>query len=364
MYEIKKILVTGDFLRQRQNQAGTSSQKGNIKWIYHMIKPALSMLSNHPISPIVFTGNNTCVGSKIFALNKLPVTFESWVGLYYKDPSPQELAVIQDTFQDALVISFEMPELVKKAFDVLDIPYIDVTIHPARFMDDLLFGLRSNIAGVSDKLVPWIVYEEEIQISAGMALATLQRLPRIKTCEDTENIALFAGQTTDDRVLIHNGQLINVDDFMERFSELSSLHEKILVKPHPMAKENPFMLALTRLFPNTEIIDGNFYHIMSHENITHVYSLTSSTSIEAAYMGKIGVHLTKYPFCFSDKTAYGGAYLTIKPHFYLPSFWEKILSCVGHTSLPVRNINIPESRSRIRMSMRSYWGADIFENII
>lgn len=63
---INKILITGDFLRQRQFSTGISSQAGNIKWLYHVVRPALSMLTDFLIAPVLFTGDGSCLGAKIF----------------------------------------------------------------------------------------------------------------------------------------------------------------------------------------------------------------------------------------------------------------------------------------------------------
>ncbi|QAU35547.1 hypothetical protein [Janthinobacterium sp. 17J80-10] len=361
MEEIKKILVTGDLMRQLTS--GGSGQNGNIRWLFNLVSPALEMATNLPVSPVYFTGDDACIGTRIYAVNHAQPTFSNWVKLYHMDADARTLAVIHEAFADALVVAFELPEIVRKAFDKLGIAYVDLTIHPARFMDDLLFGLRSNIPGLPDALAGWVVYEEEIRIAAGIAAASLSKLSRLPQCEQQHNVALFAGQTSDDKVLIRGDRLMRADDFMDQFTELSAMHEKILVKPHPYARENNVVLALTRLFPNTELVEANFYHLLSHDAISKVYSLTSSTSIEAAYFGKQGIHLAPYPYAFSDESASGGTYLTIRPEIFLPQFWAGILGKSGVATQVVREVQLPRERSRMRRSLRNFWGADIFESV-
>ncbi|MGZ8216588.1 hypothetical protein [Methylomagnum sp.] len=361
MSKIKKILVTGDILRV--NEQGKPTQTININWLYHLVRPSLELLSGLPISPVALSGDGACLAKQLYSINRLPLGLNSWVKLFNKRPNAREQALIHEVFQDSLVVSFELPEIIRMGLEELEIPYVDFTIHPVRFMDDLVFGLRSNIVGLAGEMLDSVVYEEEMHVAAGVALASLSRLPRIKECEEGDDLALFACQTTDDKVLIKNGRLTLAEDFLDDFAELSAAHSKILVKPHPYAKQNNVVIALTRLFPNTELIDANFYHLLSHDSISHVYSLTSSTSIEAAYFGKIGVHLGNYPYAFSDENGYGGHYLTIRPEIYAPKFWRSVLSKINVNVNAVRQITLPPERSRMRRSLRNFWGADIFEKL-
>ncbi|MGZ8969763.1 MAG: hypothetical protein ACXW2W_11230 [Telluria sp.] len=359
MYPIEKILVTGDFIRQSAN--GGSSQNGNIRWLFNLIRPALEISTAIPCSPLFFGGGAGCAGSRIYEANNLPSDFNSWIKLFNKSPSARDLAIIHDVFDGALVVAFELPEIIRKGLDALGILYVDFTIHPARFLDDLIFGARSNISGFASALTQWVTYDDEIHIHAGLAMASLSKLPPIKECIGGESIAIFAGQTSDDKVLIKGDRLMGVDEFMSSFAEISANHDKILVKPHPYAKNNPIILALTRLFPNTQLVESNFYHLLAHDNVQYVYSITSSTSIEAAYFGKQGRHLAPYPYYFTDQDTDSGAYLTIRPELYLPEFWAAILNIAGARTNDARPIRISPDRNRMRRSLRNSWGADIFE---
>lgn len=361
MFSIKKIVVTGDFLRLNAN--GDASQNVNIKWLYHLIRPSLQMVGSPPVELLGFSGNDNCFATHFYAINGVPRTLDSWVKLFNGTVTTRTLAAIHDRFHDSLVISFELPEIIRSALDRLDIPYVDLTVHPARFLDDLLFGVRSNISGIGEVLAEFVVFEEEIRLAAGLAMATLAKLPQIPQVTGLNDVALFAGQTTDDKVLIKDGKLYEASDFLEKFQNLCRSHSKVLVKPHPYAKENAIIIALTRLFHNTELIQTNFYHLLAQEQITHVYSVTSSTSIEAAYFDKQGVHLAMYPYAFSDRDASRGHYLTIRPAFFLPQFWGRIFKRLDLRVNSYRTVDVKAERSRMRKSMRNFWGADIFEKI-
>ncbi|WP_236640463.1 hypothetical protein [Tepidimonas charontis] len=358
---MNRIIVTGDIFRVGANVKDINPQRVNIEWLFQLIRPSLQMIVGLPIQPLHYTGGQNCLATKVYRAHGLDRSFATWVSFYQRIPTARDLAMLEAEFCGALVIGFELPEFTRQAMDTLDIPYVDFTIHPVRFMDDLIFGVRSNIVGLAEALQEWVVSEDTIRIQAGLARATLVRLPPVQQCIGVENAALFCGQTTDDKVLIRNGRLMLAEDFLSQINEMCSRHERVFIKPHPYSPNNPVILTLTRLFPNTEVVDANFYHLLVQEGITHVYSITSSTSVEAAYFDKHGRHFASYPYVFTDFTASGGAYLTIDSEIYSPKFWAQIISLLNIpcSRLPLTAVNkVP---SRIRRSLRSFWGADIFE---
>lgn len=355
MISIKKIAITGDFLRI--NREGVFGQSTNIRWLYYLLSPFLSLLGKE-ITPTLITGNlsTESITNKFYMAQGVLPSLKAWITLYASSPNLRQRALLQAYFSNSLVISFELPDIVKFGLIELGIPFIDFTIHPVRFMQDLLFGVRSNIPLIQDVFAPWRVTEDSISIEAGCAQATLCRLPRLKPCEDADDIALFACQTSEDKVLIQNGQFLTTEDFFDDFVKISSNHDKILVKPHPYEKNKKNQYLLTQLFAKSEVIKSNFYHILSHENVTTVYSLTSSTTIEARYFNKKGIHVAHYPYIFSENTLTETIYMSIRPCFLQTKLWIKIFELLD---IPLKNKHIPSMNIDIRKSLNNYWGSDI-----
>lgn len=356
MISIKKIAITGDFLRI--NRDGAFAQSTNIRWLYSLVSPFISLLCKE-ITPTMVTGSLSAesITNKFYMARGTLPSLNAWVTLYDSIPNLRQQALLQTYFSHSLVISFELPEIVKIGLIELNIPFIDFTIHPVRFMRDLLFGVRSNIPLVQEAFAPWRVYEDSIRIEAGCAQATLCRLPRLKSCQDAEDIALFACQTSEDKVLIQNGQLLTTEKFFDDFVKISCNHDKILVKPHPYEKNKNNQYLLSQLFTKSEIIESNFYHILSHENVTAIYSLTSSTTIEARYFNKKGIHIAQYPYIFSENTLSEKIYMSIKPCFLQANLWMKIFELLN---IPLKKAkHIPTIDIDMRKSLGNYWGADI-----
>lgn len=349
---IKRIVVAGDILRHE-------SQNVNIRWLHHLVGPALGMLTELPVEALLHQRVPGNLAIEIYRLGGRQMCLRNWVGLYEQAPSATELACIRQSFQDALVVSYELPEFLRGGLSSLGIPYIDLTIHPVRFLEDVAFGVRSNVSGLGACLRDWVLTEEEVRIGAAWAMSTLARIPPPPECAKADDWAVFACQTGDDKVLIREGGLMQPSDFLETFAAMSARHERILVKPHPMARSNPSRL-LKRLFPNFEEIDANFYHLMAQDGISHVYSITSSTSVEAPYFGKTGEHFAPYPYVFSQDGLTEREYLQIRPAIHLPQFWAPLLSGVGIASRTPPPVDATLWPNRMRRSLRASWGADIF----
>lgn len=356
MRPIKRIVVTGDVLRI--NEAGRECQNINIRWLFHLVRPALAMLVDLSVQPLLHDRVDGNLAQEIYRSNDRKMWLRNWVELYEQNPSESDLAHIGRTFSDALVLAFELPDFLRKGLLASGIPYIDLTIHPVRFLDDLAFGIRSNIAGLLEGLRPWVLAEDDILIGAGLARATLARLPAVPECAKADGWALFACQTRDDKVLIRDGALMQATDFAQAFVAMAARHERILVKPHPVIRVSPLNM-LKHLVPNMVEVDANFYHLLAQDGISHVYSITSSTSVEAPYFGKVGTHLARYPYVFSEAKLSDVDYLQIRAGLHLPQFWAPLLRAAGVECRTPPAVDTTLWPNRMRRSLRNAWGADI-----
>jgi hypothetical protein len=357
MSSIKRIVVTGDILRV--SASGDGSQNVNIRWLHHLVGQALGMLTELPLQPLLHQRIAGNLAYELYRSNGLEMWQRNWVDLYERRPSTDDLACIGQAFESSLVLSFELPEILRNGLAILGIPYIDLTIHPVRFLDDVPFGIRSNIADLGSSMHAWVLTEDDIRIGAGLAMATLVRMPPPPECSQAEDWALFACQTEDDKVLIRDSRLMQASDFLESFAAMAARHKRILVKPHPVARTSPIKL-LKRLFSNIVEVNANFYHLLAQDGISDVYSITSSTSIEAPYFGKGGTHFARYPYVFAQDGLTDVEYLQIRPAIHLPQFWAPLLSRVGIASRTPPPVDTTLWPNRMRRSLRNAWGADIF----
>ena len=358
-----KITFTGDIFRS--NHLGNGSQDININWLASALSPSLKLASSLKIQKELFSRRDTSLTQSGYQAIDSEVSLEAWAKLFkYKKLDRDFLMNVWLSFRDSIVIAFEIPEILRDALDTLGIPFIDIIIHPVRFLDDIVFGIRSNHREISQLLTQYVLPEESILMQAGLVMATMSRLPRL---EISGKAALFAGQTTDDKVLINQDKFYKVSDFCDRFAEISASYDTLLIKAHPYSLDPFEAVSISRLFANCQIVKDNFYYLMSHDNIESVYSISSSTSIEAKYLGKQGFHFSDYPFHFTEEYNEAefklGSFFTVDDVIFSADFWRNILAPLVSTT-PLTNLRLPKKPNRIRTSLRSFWGFNFVDTDI
>lgn len=361
--QYQKIIFTGDIFRS--NHLGNGSQDININWLYSALKPCLELATSLPIEKELFSRSDASLTQSGYQMIESDVSLEGWAKLFkHKQIDQTFLMNVWLSFKNSIVIAFEIPEVLKYALDILGIPFIDIIIHPVRFLDDIIFGIRSNNREVYQLFQQYILPEESILIQAGIVMASMSRLNRLNF---SGKAALFAGQTTDDKVLINQDKFYRVSDFIDKLAEVSANYDTLLIKAHPYSLDPFEAISISRLFDNCSIVSDNFYYLMSHDNIEAVYSISSSTSVEAKYLGKQGYHLANYPFRFTEEVDEAefkiGSFFTVDDAIFSADFWRKVLSPLVSTS-PLTNIRLAKKSNRIRTSLRSFWGFNFVDTDI
>ncbi len=360
---INKIIITGDILRPSDDGSG-NNQKINIDWLYHLLKNPLSQSTSLEIE-ILNWEENGFDGKKFFAFYDRQSMPEDWIALYHSDDvSDEALQYMQIFFRDSLVIGFELPELFINIFNQLNIPFIDIILHPIRYLDDIFFGIRTNNISIFQKVKKFQLDTQMYSIYAGIHHASVSRMP--KKIHLDKGSALFAGQTEVDKSLIRGDKVLSLLDFKEEFKEISQRYTKIYYKKHPYAKGNSSVDAFLNTFENVEFLDENFYYLLGQDEIEAVYSISSSTVLEAKYWGKESHYLYKNPFnllASSQELFDNTAYISIYEKIILPYFWSEILSGVIKTN-KMAPINLPSKPNRLRNTLQNYWGYNFLDNDI
>ena len=359
---IEKIIITGDMLRPSVDGNG-NDQKINITWLYYLLKFSLSQSTSINIEVLNWENKQEAFDSKKFyALNNHQSMPKDWIELYhYDDFSNASLEYMEKCFDNALVIGFELPEIFMKIFDKLNITYIDLIIHPIRYLDDILFGMRTNNKKIFHKLKQYQFHSQTFSIYAGIHHATVSRMPKKVHLE--KGSALFTGQVEIDKSLIKDGKVLSILDYKKEFSNIAKRYKKVYFKKHPYAKGNNEVEAFLQTFKNIEFIDENFYYLLGQEEIEAVYSISSSTVLEAKFWGKESDYLHKNPFNLlhdDDCNFNSTAYIPVYEKFLLPSFWSDILSDVIETN-SIPHIELPVKPNRLRNSLQNYWGYNFLD---
>lgn len=355
---IERIIVSGDFLRPRvEGNVTYNFHEKRINKYYDFFKYQLEMATELPVEKL--NTDNTEIN---------PAVFYDFCGLKYSDDkewlkiydnndiSEECLEYFNSFIKNSIVIYIEMPLILKKMHNILSIPYIDLTVHPIRFLDDHMFGFSTNNKSVFDRIKLYQVDERLFYMQANMIKAIVEYNP----LPIEKNSVLIAGQTNVDKALYSNGRCLSIMDFESEIEKMGREYECVYYKAHPFNKELSNIHKFLKKYDFVKLCpsDWNTYKMLANPNLRKVYAITSGVLYEAKYFEKESeslyksyLHLDYNHNCeYSEET-----YLSIYNDFINPIFWKNILQDVVETNELCPNINLEFRPNRVRATFNDYW---------
>lgn len=354
---MKRLLVTGDVLRP-QDDAFRPAQTGNILWLHRRLSRSLAEACGLVAEPLVWGEGGFDAAAFYEAAGTAP-DIEGWVTLFDAPELPREAAaILVETYCNAgAVIGFELAEVQKRLLNIMNVPWIDLNIHPYRFGPDVLFAVQTNHQDVLDALRRHHVEDTRFHAWADHTMATAVKMPPIAPVEEA---CLVVGQTRIDRSLIAEGRLLDLRDFASPLHRLIGRTGRVLFKPHPYNADgfgiHDIGLPLRRIREAQE----NVYVLLSQPSLRQVIGVSSSVIAEARFFGKEGVFLGEPPFRIAPTrgTLALGMHASLLPSQLCADLWRDLLAPI----LPVTGRDgvqpLPLGDNALRNSLRQYWGYD------
>ena len=356
----KKIVFTGDVLRPMPD--GTSHQALNIQWLADMLRYPVSMAADAELDVHLWdAGKGSIDGPRFYELNSSAVSPENWGRLFdAREISLSSAEYLGTFFEDAVVVGFELPDVMIRLFQARGVPYLDLFIHPVRYLEDLFFGIRTNVAEMFEVLTRHAVPEELFHMQAGIHKATMRRTPPL---DIRRNTCLFVGQTPMDKSLLVNGNVLSVENFAEQIQQIARSSEKVYFKPHPYGSDEGQIMKILGGAGKAEITRANVYHLLAQDNIQEVFGISSSVLHEAEYFGKKVTHLSK-----NRLNLYGPqqtdfdpwTFVPVLDAFYNPRFWSELLGSVCAVK-QCPDLHLSLKSSRLRTSLQMFWGYNFLD---
>lgn len=355
---IERIIISGDFLRPRvEGDTTFNFHEKRINKYYDFFKYQLEEATGLPVEKL--NTDNTKINPAVF-YDFCGLKYsddKEWLKIYdYNDISEDCLDYFKKYIKNSIVIYIEMPLIFKKMHNILSIPYIDLTVHPVRFLDDHMFGFSTNEKSIFDRIKLYQVDERLFYMQANMIKAIVDYNP----LPIQENSALIAGQTNVDKALYSNGRCLSIMDFASKIEEMGQKYDCVYYKAHPYNRE---LRDIHNFFKKYDFVklcpsDWNTYKMLANPNLKKVYAITSGVLYEAKYFEKESESLYK-PYLHLDyrhDCEYSeDTYLSIYNDFINPSFWKNILQGVIETNLLCPNIDFDFRPNRVRATFNDYW---------
>ena len=312
---IKKIIFIGDHYRGHQDK--------NVRILFELITP-------------VFFDTNIEV--EILCNTHKYANEEKWI----ESLSDTGISALSDyDLSDVAIIGFEINKLDKTFLIRNSIPWVNVEIHPLRFLEDLYFSITSSFEFDINILAPKDSY---IKFTAN----TIKLNNLNSNFEIKNNSLLIIGQTPNDKSIYFDGKFKSLLDYLDELDDLCENHKNIYYRPHPNLTNHEIDKEIIKRYNASLLSLENYYDIISNDNIKTVCGISSSSLHEGKYFGKEIIFLEERIKVFSKPIA-------LKSLLECSEFWfEKLLSmkCASKPTIDFLLFN---------NMCRSYYGAWSYE---
>ncbi|WP_444900540.1 HAD family hydrolase [Microbulbifer sp. VAAC004] len=335
-------------------------QYSNLRWLYDLLDRPIRLSTG--ISPFQLRSDFSAASTfnRATFFKKSGITFDAKELQFYFDEacvSEESIGYLRSTLGGSLVIGYELSEQTRKVLSRAGINYIDIWLHPIRYMADILFGVSSGSKEVFEKIKKYQLDEEYLyQYATKYKISTYKGWKRVSDKLDVKpNSALFVGQTLYDKAVSLNGKMLSILDFKDRLDEISSQYSEVLYSRHPYLKNgDEDVIKFIKSSRNIKLTNIPSYHLLAHPNIEKVATVSSSVACEAKYFEKETEFLYR-PIMdlYADYSV--RSYITIFRSIVNPSFWADILQpfCKTVESLP--NVEYLAPQENLRDMLGFYW---------
>lgn len=287
-------------------------------------------------------------------------TQEVWSKIFAREPSIGAVNYLKDFFYSGdLVFGYETPPVLLKAFDNLNITYIDVRISSMKFFVDLIFGFKTNNSELFYRIFKYKLPEELLYYQANL----LKSRSKFWKSDgfNKKPFRLIIGQVSGDSSLIWDGRMCSLGDFLPEIlkikNECSIAQDDLYYKYHPSCVDDKQIKKFLDkvgipIIPN----NLNMYDLMGNDNLRVLYAISSGTLQEAKYFG-VDSHYFRnsiFDYIAEDKSDFQVKYINVFQHCLRPYFWQDI---IGNSKkcLPMEYYKDISENNQLRSYLNLYW---------
>jgi hypothetical protein len=350
---IEAIAIVGDLLRPNAKGCPGGVDRAT-QWLFDALKRPVHLACGLPIEVITATGN-----ARLFELLRAARSpAESalyWAARYQALPDDDALLpVIRDLLQGRFCIGAELPPYLIQLLDRAEIPWIDIRVHPIRFLDDLLFAVRACTQETQTLLIGQSMQETEVFTVAGLVEAMCRQISEARM---PPNTLLVVGQRPMDSSQIVGGQFFDAFAHVSLIASICAAYQSVVLKPHPLPDELHSLLSVSAAQPNVAgVITDNTYRMVAMPQVAAVLTVNSSVAYEACYFGKKVHSLAPLPVRFGwfGDPPRPDVYASIRDSVLTADFWRSVLAPFV-TVTPADGMRLPPKPNRLRIARDAFW---------
>lgn len=342
---IEGAIVVGDLLRPDGSGRPGGTDRSCL-WLWNTVKRQIHLASGLPSEVLTTAG----LGGWVEGLRPQAEADAYWAAAYDRAPAADRII---ERFRRRFCVGYEMPPWLVHLLDEHGVPYLDLRLHPVRFLDDLLFAVRASVAATQAALVSMAVQESEVFATAGLREAMCRYISDARV---PDNTLLVAGQRRFDSTQIVAGTFFDAVPMAAEIHAICARYPAVVLKPHPQDRHHS-LLEVAAAAPTRVIgvIDDNAYRMLSLPQIGAVLTVNSGLAQEAPYFGKQVHALAALPIRLAWRgAADAGAHAGLDDVVLTPDFWRVVLA--PHVPVTAADgMRLRPKPNRLRIALDSFW---------
>jgi hypothetical protein len=349
---IEGVTVIGDVIRPDGRGQPGGVDRPTV-WLFDAIKRQVALACGLPID-VVSANGSPALRTWLNSLRSAEDAFEYWAGAYNALPrSTDPDSILVDRLRRRFCIGYELPPWLRKLLHAIDVPYIDLRLHPVRFLDDLLFAVRASEPDTQTAVLAMAESESEVIATAGLREAMCHMISEATVPSDT---LLVVGQRPLDCSQIINGAFYDALPQAAEIHAICARHAAVLLKPHPLDPAHS-LLEIAATAPNVAgVVRDNTYRLMSLPQIAAVLTVNSSVAFEAPYFDKRVYTMAPLPIRLGWRGSADGPdlYASLNDYVLSVDFWRQVLAPHTKVSKP-DGMRLRPKPNRLRIALDSFW---------
>ncbi|HVB68483.1 MAG TPA: hypothetical protein VNE67_11565 [Acetobacteraceae bacterium] len=350
---IEAVTVVGDLLRPYGDGRPGGVDRPTL-WLWNALKRQINLACGLPVEVLTATGA-PALRAWIESLRPQAEADRCWASLYEDIPwSAAFDRLVVAPLRRRFCVGYELPPWLTRLLDAQGVPYVDIRVHPVRFMDDLMFAVRASRPDTQAALLPLAVAESAVIATAGLSEAMCRFITDSNLPDDT---LLVVGQRAFDSSQIVGGGFFDVSARTAEIHALCARHPAVVLKPHPFDRASP-LLKVAAGAPSRVlgVTSDNVYRLLAQPQISALLTVNSSLAYEAPYFGT-RVHALgplRMRLAWRGAAPDPAAHTALDGIMLAPDFWRVVLAPCTAVSM-ADGMRLPAKPNRLRIALDSFW---------
>ena len=347
------VTVLGDVLRPNP-EGMPGGVDGQIGWLHLVLRHTVQAACG--LAPKLLSPSSCPTLHGLITAERSPAAAPSYWAARHGRMLPR--SPIRDLLEEQLTgqfcIGYELPPYLVRLLDTLRVPYIDLRVHPVRFLDDLLFAARPSSARMDATLADWAVPRSVALNSAGLHEAAARLRPRL-ACGP--GALLVLGQRPTDATQIAGDGFFDAAAIREKLRRLCPPETTIVLKDHPSGERHSLVTEVLTVRPDARFTDTPIYQLLPDPAIGRVLTVNSSVAYEAPFFDKPVTNLLPLPvqLAWQGDPLKRGMHATIGDGFLNTDFWRGLLA--PYTPVTAADgYRLARKHNRLRVALGEFWG--------